>query len=754
MNYFIFFTIAGLLNLILVSIVFYTKPRIQNSENKIYSYLIWITLVGCLIEISMLFTCRLMDSFPIINTISSKGFLIMCEIWITMLTIYTMSVSYKSKNVDAKKRMSKYKLLFLILFIAIGSTIFLPIDYYFEKGSSTYLYTYGLSTKVVFLMAIICISINLFIIIANKELRKSKKVYPIYAYIIISSFVSLLQQIEPSIILISFVECLIIFLMYHTIENPDVKMIEQLELARDAADKANAAKTDFLSSMSHEIRTPLNAIVGFSDCIKNSNDLADAKENADDIINASNTLLEIVNGILDISKIEAGKLEIINSNYNANNLFSGLAKLMTPKMNEKGLDFQVTIAPDLPNVLYGDSANIKKVVTNLLSNAYKYTDSGFVKYDVKCVNTNGICRLIVTVSDSGRGIKKESIDKLFTKFQRVDEYRNTTIEGTGLGLAITKQLVELMGGTVVVDSIFGEGSKFTITLDQRIENVAVVEEKTFVDNIDLNGRKILVVDDNAINLKVARKLLERYNATVEVCDSGFKCIDLINSGASFDLILMDDMMPKMSGTQTLKKLKENSSFNIPVFALTANAITGMKERYLEAGFDSYLAKPIEKEAMINEFNKLFSGKSLVTEEKKEEIVEESVKANSESTNDIVKNVEYLKSNNIDVEHGLELLGDIELYNDTMNDFIDEVIKRLPLLDEYKNNSDMPNYAILVHAIKSDCKYLGIMSLADINYEHELKSKANDVDFVNSNYDNLISEINKYLDICKKYTGRD
>ncbi|MBQ8193481.1 MAG: hypothetical protein IJZ46_05370, partial [Bacilli bacterium] len=178
------------------------------------------------------------------------------------------------------------------------------------------------------------------------------------------------------------------------------------------------------------------------------------------------------------------------------------------------------------------------------------------------------------------------------------------------------------------------------------------------------------------------------------------------------------------------------------------------ERYLEAGFDSYLAKPIEKEAMINEFNKLFSGKSLVTEEKKEEIVEESVKANSESTNDIVKNVEYLKSNNIDVEHGLELLGDIELYNDTMNDFIDEVIKRLPLLDEYKNNSDMPNYAILVHAIKSDCKYLGIMSLADINYEHELKSKANDVDFVNSNYDNLISEINKYLDICKKYTGRD
>ena len=554
----------------------------------------------------------------------------------------------------------------------------------------------------------------------------------------------------------------------------DMKLINQLELAKDAADKANAAKTDFLSSMSHEIRTPLNAIVGFSDCIKNSEDLSEAKENADDIINASNTLLEIVNGILDISKIEAGKLEIINSNYNASNLFSGLAKLMTPKMNEKGLDFQVTIAPDLPAVLYGDSANIKKVVTNLLSNAYKYTDSGFVKYDVKCVNANGICRLIITVTDSGRGIKKESIDKLFTKFQRVDEDRNTTIEGTGLGLAITKQLVELMGGSVVASSIYGEGSKFTITLDQRIENVEVVEEKiNVVDTIDLTGKKILVVDDNSINLKVAKKLLERYNATVEICDSGFKCIELIESGDSFDLILMDDMMPKMSGTQTLQKLKENPTFKIPVFALTANAITGMKERYLGAGFDSYLAKPIEKEAMINEFNKLFNSTKVENTEQtptvegnqvsnnvvnpevtvEEDKVEESVKIEVVD-NSVVKSVDYLKSNNIDVDHGLELLGDMELYNDTMNDFIDEVLKRLPLLEEYKNNSDMPNYAILVHAIKSDCKYLGIMSLADINYEHELKSKANDIDFVNSNYDSLISEINKYLDICKEYIGRD
>ena len=745
-NNMMIFSIMSFVYIIFLSIIFIFKKKINTLELSIFKKLIVANVVSLFVE--CLIVIFMMNNLSGIDVVL-KIFNVCIWTYVFIMFLYTY---VSSRNLKELNRKNPVYLISLFTYVLV-SVLLLSLDAFLNPEPYMQ-YSYGPSVELVFIACGIFVVFINGLVIFNFKKIKMKKVIPLILLIVLMTVNAILQYNFPNIILTNSIFSLVTFVMYFTIENPDVKMIEQLELARDAADKANAAKTDFLSSMSHEIRTPLNAIVGFSDCIKNSNDLADAKENADDIINASNTLLEIVNGILDISKIEAGKLEIINSNYNANNLFSGLAKLMTPKMNEKGLDFQVTIAPDLPNVLYGDSANIKKVVTNLLSNAYKYTDSGFVKYDVKCVNTNGVCRLIVTVSDSGRGIKKESIDKLFTKFQRVDEDRNTTIEGTGLGLAITKQLVELMGGTVVVDSIFGEGSKFTITLDQRIENVAVVEEKTSVDTIDLTGRKILVVDDNAINLKVARKLLERYNATVEVCDSGFKCIDLINSGASFDLILMDDMMPKMSGTQTLKKLKENSSFNIPVFALTANAITGMKERYLEAGFDSYLAKPIEKEAMINEFNKLFSGKSIVAEEKKEEIVEEPIKEECESTNDIVKNVEYLKSNNIDVEHGLELLGDIELYNDTMNDFIDEVIKRLPLLDEYKNNSDMPNYAILVHAIKSDCKYLGIMPLADINYEHELKSKANDVDFVNSNYDNLISEINKYLDICKKYMGRD
>ena len=375
-----------------------------------------------------------------------------------------------------------------------------------------------------------------------------------------------------------------------------------MQRIKDAAEKANKAKTEFLSSMSHEIRTPLNAIVGFSDCVNNATSLTEAKENAKDIVNASKTLLEIVNGILDISKIESGKLELVCSSYDARSTFQELATLITPKMEEKNLKFTYYIAPDVPKTLYGDYANVKKIVTNLLSNAVKYTDKGFVRYEVSCVNANDISRLIISVEDSGRGIKQEAVDKLFTKFQRLDEDRNTTIEGTGLGLAITKQLVDLMGGKIVVQSIYGKGSIFTISLDQRMltneELIKVMKEKETEEKtdeiIDASGKNILVVDDNMLNLKVAERLLKAYKCNITLVSSGSECLDKVSNN-KYDLILLDDMMPRMSGTETLQKLKEIETFNTPVVALTANAITGMKEEYINRGFNDYLSKPIIKE---------------------------------------------------------------------------------------------------------------------------------------------------------------
>ena len=841
----IYLNLSACFYTILIAFCFFCKKKVNNDETKIYGYLVIVSFFELVVGFisSLIIYLNLSNNIVLIST---KIYFISMLSWIYVFARYVINVDKSINNYNKKNYLDKL----LSVFFYISSFILL-ISGLKVSLIDGFVYTTGTSMYIL-LLSVTFIIIICFLLGIKNYSSKDKRLIPLWIFLIVGSFIFYIQMINPELFLVVPFEVFITSVMYHTIENPDVKMIQELQVAREQADKANRAKTDFLSSMSHEIRTPLNAIVGFSDCIMDAESLGEAKENAKDIVSASQTLLEIVNGILDISKIEAGKIEIVNSTYNARETFEELAKLITPKMNEKGLDFTYYIAPDIPDNLYGDQANLKKVITNLLSNASKYTDSGFVRYEVNCVNTRDISKLIISVEDSGRGIKKENIDKMFTKFQRLDEDRNTTIEGTGLGLAITKQLVELMGGKIIVHTIYGEGSKFTVVVNQRIDKSIVKQSKKYKTTLDLHGIRILLVDDTSLNLKVATKLLQRFNAdNVITCDSGFTCLEKIQRGEQYDLILLDDMMPKMSGVETLKKLKEIPGFNTPTIALTANAITGMREKYLADGFDDYLAKPIDKNQLVQVINQIL-GRSFTEEidvpqitstseykvpirdnvvsvtelpkEEKDKIIpvennienelgskldlsergedntlelkpvevdhieeietleedsnsmeniktdlipvmdiniteplnnvqdnDSSVIDNLSDTNVVKYDRSYLEDNGVDVNHALELLGDMDMYNMTINDFMAEVESKWARINEYKNTNNMPDYSIEVHSLKSDCKYLGFMRLADIAYQHELKSKENDSNFINEHFDELTNEYNKVLEIAKNYT---
>ena len=749
-----------------LSFLYFSKTRLDNGENKIYKCILISNLVGLVLQFFCDFVSYKYDVIPtIISDFILRLYLVYFIIFISLLIFYLIEISFKHKKIA--------NIVTLIVDILIIIAVFvLPYSLHRDVTQRIY-YTYGPAVQIVFsLSSTLSLVIFLILIVKRKSVGLNKKVLPIWLYLLFGLGVMVIQMKHPELIITTAMESLVCCLMYFTIENPDVKMIEELELAKSQAEKANRAKTDFLSSMSHEIRTPLNAIVGFSECVLSSNTLEEAKENSADIINASKTLLEIVNGILDISKIESGKLEIINTSYKAKELLESVATLVRPRMEEKGLDFQISISDDIPEILYGDHSSLKKIVTNLLSNASKYTEHGFVKYSVSCINNNNICRLIITVEDSGRGIKEENISKLFTKFQRLDEDRNTTIEGTGLGLAITKKLLELMGGKIVVQSRYGEGSKFTAIVDQKIEvikNLNIAPVEVINKSKDVSGKKVLIVDDNTLNLKVASKLLEKYKLNIETVDSGLACIEKINSGSIYDMILMDDMMPKMSGVETLNELKKQSNFTTPVIALTANAISGMKEKYISCGFNDYLAKPINKtelETIVYKYlNTTGSTKTNINfGELPKEVYQIGSKGglivpdnhdNKENSNNSYITVDVstdkeqiLKDNDIDYQKGIELLGDISMYQETMKDFLSGINDRMSNLEKYQN--DMNSYAIEVHALKSDAKYLEFTKLAEIAYDQELRSKENNQQYIISNYAQLKEEVSRVCDVCKKY----
>lgn len=587
--------VALLINLLIV-IIFYSKSRAHNGETKIYSKILIVNLIDTIITIAGYIYAKKVGQV--------SGIIYFQKIYMSlMLLISVYIIKYNFAIMKLKETTKTYFDYFLtvtygILFIVILLTPLNVINY------ANVLDGYGLSYDIVLIATIIYL---IFIVATSfynfrTNIYNLKKVIPFICLIFFYILGFAGRHYFPNIMFENFFFSYMLLIMYFTIENPNVKMIEQLNIANANALRANQAKSEFLSSMSHEIRTPLNAIVGLASQINENKDCPSSmKEDLNDILVSSNTLLEIVGNIIDINKIETSKLVIVNVPYSLRTEINTIIKINKLKLENKDITLNINIEDGVPDNLIGDKNHLKQILNNLLTNAIKYTNNGSISIDISSTNDNNIANLTIKVSDTGIGIRKENLEKLFTKFERLDTEINSNIEGTGLGLVITKKLVELMNGTIEVSSKYNVGSTFLVKLPQKMSSTPSTLEKSNI--IKDSSKKILLVDDNKLNIKVAKRLLNSlgYDNIVE-CYNGEECLEKVKND-TFDIILMDIMMPIMDGPTALKNLQSLPNFNTPVVAITADALATSKEHYLSLGFNDYLSKPYTKEQLQDKLAK-------------------------------------------------------------------------------------------------------------------------------------------------------
>lgn len=570
-------SIFNFIYILLVTLVYFSKGRINNKENTIYTYILITSLIGIFLDsISGILYLNGFNSDSIFYQFLTKLILLFYVVWDMMMLEYIIVISKQQEKID------KYIKITTVLIFVFGTIMLLSPLKIVTDGINAHPEGFGILLMYVITLALTVITI--YALIKNYKHLKSKKYIPLFLYLFFGILMLIVQNLTGTLLMTS-VDIFITILMFFTIENPDVRMIQELHKSKEISDNANEEKTLFLFNMTQEIREVTNKINEDADIILDSKDYDEIYDVARDIKAKSNAFSSATNDILDMSSVDATTIKIYNNKYNVKNIIKQLVNVYNDICKNKEIKFRTNIDHDIPDSLYGDGINLKEVLTTILNNSTKYTDKGYVELSVNTIIKNDICRLIFTIEDSGKGIKSEDINKI-----KIDNK----------SLAKANKMITLMNGTMLISSDYGIGTKVKVIIDQKIAETETTEVSKYESTF--NNVSILSVDDSESGLKIIEKLLKGTNVKLDLASTGKECLDKIKIG-KYDLILLDEELSQISGIELMEKIKEIRNFKTPVILLTKDNSYEYNEEYTKAGFVDYLLKPLKKEELLLKIDK-------------------------------------------------------------------------------------------------------------------------------------------------------
>ena len=589
-----FLILYALILSITLNIMYFIRKHINSNEAKIFSKILFSNLLGLMLELMCIYMSNKFSPTSLPAIIFTRAYLIYLITYLLFMTLYNYVLCYTTEK---QKKLEHYKKLrnisYTIYAICVVVCMALPLQT--EKG-----YAIGPAVNFVYLCSTICINVWFIPMIKNRKIIEHKKFVPLYIFILLIIIVAIIQRIYPQATLITIVEFLIVFIMYHTIENPDMKMLDEVHKAKVISDNANEEKTLFLYNMTNEIRGITKDIDKETDNILDETDnkkidVEEINNSARNIKGSTAKFTTMTNEILDISSIDSASVRIYNEKYNIKRLLKELVGIYKPKAQNKNLDFRVSIASDIPEYLYGDGINLKKVLTIILDNSIKYTNNGYIEFNINTIIKGDIVRLIISVEDSGIGMKAEDINKIFTKKQEREDNHNLNNN-----LYNAKRLITLMNGTIVPSSSYGSGTTIKIILDQKYDTIDTDINK--YDNI-YDKKKVLLIDDSPSSEKLFNKILSGTNIELTSVKLGKEGLEKIRSKEKYDLILLDEELEPQNGHIIMRKLLEIRNFNTKVILLTKDNKYDYDDSYLQEGFTDYIIKSSDKKEMLNKINK-------------------------------------------------------------------------------------------------------------------------------------------------------